>query len=134
MIIEGVGAARLSDTSACGSPITGGVSGTVFINGLNAATVGSVGAHGNSVTAGAGTVLIGDTVVAAPFVPVLPMPVYFNDRLQLINQETGKPIANHAYGIQRANGSIEHGVSDDQGFTHMVSSNLAENLKLFLED
>ncbi len=59
VIFEGLGAARLNDTSACGSAITGGVSSTVFINGFNTATVGSVGAHGNTVTAGASTIIIG---------------------------------------------------------------------------
>lgn len=73
VIIEGSAAARMSDKSACGSPIVSGVSGTVFINGLNAATVGSVGAHGNSVTAGAGTVIIGDTHVPAQFTPPTPV-------------------------------------------------------------
>ncbi|WP_369992237.1 PAAR domain-containing protein [Pseudomonas xanthosomatis] len=134
VIIEGLGAARLNDTSACGSPITGGVSSTVTINGLNAATVGSVGAHGNSIVAGAGTVFIGDTVISAPVTPVTPMPVYFSDKILLVNAETGKPLPNHAYAVQRANGSLEQGISDEMGYTHLISSNLAENIKLFVQD
>ncbi|RON09129.1 hypothetical protein BK659_12920 [Pseudomonas brassicacearum] len=134
VIFEGLGAARLNDTSACGSPITGGVSSTVLINGFNAATVGSVGAHGNTVTAGASTIIIGDTFVPAPFSGLSSMPVHFSDKIKLVDEATGEPIPNHAYGIQRANGSIEHGISDAQGYTHVVSSHLAESIKLFLED
>lgn len=37
---DGLAAARMTDKSACGSAISGAVSGTVFINGLNAATLG----------------------------------------------------------------------------------------------
>lgn len=134
VIFEGLGAARLNDTSACGSPITGGVSSTVFINGFNAATVGSVGAHGNTVTAGSGTIIIGDTFTPAPFSGLSPMPVYFSDKIKLVDESTGEAMPNHAYGIQRADGSVEHGVSDALGYTHVVSSHLAETLKLFLED
>ncbi|MGE1154204.1 PAAR domain-containing protein [Pseudomonas sp. ICMP 460] len=134
VIFEGLGAARLNDTSACGSPITSGVSSTVFINGFNAATVGSVGAHGNTVTAGASTIIIGDTFVPAPFSGLSSMPVHFSDKIKLVHEVTGEPMPNHAYCIQRANGSIEHGVSDALGYTHVVSSHLAESIKLYLED
>jgi uncharacterized Zn-binding protein involved in type VI secretion len=61
VLFDGLSAARLSDPSACGSPISSDVSPTVFINGLNAATVGSVGAHGNTIIAGSGTVIIGSS-------------------------------------------------------------------------
>lgn len=134
VIFEGLGAARLNDTSGCGSPITSGVSATVFINGFNAATVGSVGAHGNTVTAGASTIIIGDTFVPAPFSGISPMPVHFGDQMKLVDETTGEPLPNHAYGIQRADGSIEHGVSDSMGYTHRIASHLAENIKVFLED
>ena len=55
VFFDGLGAARMTDKSACGSPITGAVSGTVFINGLNAATLDSTGGHGNVVVGGSGT-------------------------------------------------------------------------------
>ncbi|WP_122414185.1 PAAR domain-containing protein [Pseudomonas viridiflava] len=134
VIFEGLGAARLGDTSACGSPINSGVSSSVFINGLNAATVDSVGAHGNIVTAGSSTIIIGDTFVPAPFSGLAPMPVHFDDKIRLVDETSGEPVPHHAYGVQRADGSIEHGISDAQGYTHRVSSHLAESIKLFLED
>lgn len=131
---DGLAAARMTDKSACGSPITGGVSSTVFINGLNAATIDSTGGHGNVVVGGSGTVIIGDTFVSAPFSGLLPMPVHFSDRIKLIDESTGEPMPNHGYAIQRANGNFEYGTSDSLGFTHVVSSHVAETFKLFLED
>ncbi|UVM30195.1 MULTISPECIES: PAAR domain-containing protein [unclassified Pseudomonas] len=131
---DGLAAARMGDKSACGSPITGGVSATVFINGLNAATKDSTGGHGNVVVGGSGTVIIGDTFVPAPFSGLLPMPVHFSDKIKLIDESTGEPMPNHGYAIQRADGSFEYGTSDASGFTHVVSSHLAETIKLFLED
>ncbi|WP_447777285.1 PAAR domain-containing protein [Pseudomonas chlororaphis] len=134
VIFDGLAAARKSDQSACGSPITGAVSSTVFINGLNAATLDSTGGHGNIIIGGSGTIIIGDTVVNAPFTGLLPMPVNFTDRLKLVNDVTGEPMPNHAYVIQRADGRLEHGVSDAAGFTHEISSHVAESIKLFLEE
>lgn len=69
VVVEGLAAARMGDVTACGGVIAGDVSTTVFFNGKNAATVGSVGSHGNVVIAGSGTVVIGDTHTPAPFVP-----------------------------------------------------------------
>lgn len=122
MNFDGLAAARMTDKSACGSPITGGVSSTVFINGLNAATIDSTGGHGNIVVGGSGTVIIGDTFVSATFSGLLPMPVHFSDKIKLIDESTGEPMPNHTYAIQRADGSFEYGTSDSLGFTHVVGS------------
>ena len=67
-LINGLPAARLGDTAGCGQTISGAYSTTVFINGKNAATLGSTLSHGGVIIGGSGDVLIGDTVVAAPFI------------------------------------------------------------------
>lgn len=59
VLIEGMAAARQGDPTACGATLAGALSATVLINGKPAAVQGSTGSHGNTVTAGAGTVLIG---------------------------------------------------------------------------
>ncbi|WP_236193998.1 PAAR domain-containing protein [Pseudomonas glycinae] len=133
VFFDGLPAARMTDKSACGSPITGGVSATVFINGLNAAMLDSTGGHGNVVVGGSGTVIIGQSGGGAAFSGLSPMPVHFNDRMQVINEITGEPMPNHPYAIQRADGSVEHGVTNDAGFTHTVSSHLPESIKLLVE-
>lgn len=69
-------------------------------------------------------VIIDDTFFSAPF----------SDKFKLINETTSEPMPNHAYAIKRADGSIEQGVSDAQGFTHRVRSQVAESIKVFVED
>lgn len=68
-------AARVGDPASCGQTITGAYSTTVFINGQNAATLGSTLSHGGVIVGGSGDVLIGDTVVAAPFIAPAPVQV-----------------------------------------------------------
>jgi uncharacterized Zn-binding protein involved in type VI secretion len=75
VLFDNLPAARLSDTSACGSPIAGAVASTVLINGLPAATLGSTGGHGSVIIGGSGTVIIGDSVVTAPFVSPAPLDI-----------------------------------------------------------
>ncbi|WP_179537782.1 MULTISPECIES: PAAR domain-containing protein [Pseudomonadaceae] len=67
VLFDGLPAARMGDTTACGGSIAGAVSSTVFINGMSAATVGSTSNHGGVIVAGSGSILIGDTVVPATF-------------------------------------------------------------------
>lgn len=73
VLFDNLPAARMSDTSACGSPIVGAVASTVLINGLPAATLGSTGGHGSVIVDGSGSVIIGDSAVAAPFTAPTPL-------------------------------------------------------------
>ncbi|MEF9674187.1 hypothetical protein QNM99_27060 [Pseudomonas sp. PCH446] len=43
------------------------------------------------------------------------MPVHFSDKFRLVDEDSGEPMLNHDYAIQRADGSVEQGVSDDMG-------------------
>lgn len=72
VFFDGLPAARQGDATACGGAMSGGLATTVFINGRPAATLDSVGTHGNKITAGSGTVFIGSSHTAAPFVAPLP--------------------------------------------------------------
>lgn len=74
VLFDGLAAARHNDQSACGAAIVGGVSATVFINGRNAAVQSSTGDHGSIIVGGSGSVIIGDTVTAAPVSAVSAMP------------------------------------------------------------
>jgi uncharacterized Zn-binding protein involved in type VI secretion len=58
VFFDGLAAARKGDTCNCGSALTSAVSGTVFINGKNAALVDTVGTHGDIGIGGAGTGII----------------------------------------------------------------------------
>ncbi len=75
VFFDGLAAARQGDASACGGAMSGGLATTVLINGKAAATVDSVGTHGNRVTAGSGTVIIGNSHTPAAFVAPLPLEI-----------------------------------------------------------
>ncbi|WAJ38200.1 PAAR domain-containing protein [Pseudomonas sp. GOM7] len=68
-------AARLGDTAGCGQAVSGAFSASVFINGQNAATLGSTLSHGGVIISGSGDVLIGDTVVTAAFSAPAPLAI-----------------------------------------------------------
>ncbi|MGE8361284.1 PAAR domain-containing protein [Pseudomonas sp.] len=136
VLFDGLSAARLSDVSACGSPIAGNVSSTVFINGLNAATLGSVGGHGNTVIAGSGTVIIGNSGGGAPFVPVLPLDIQaaFKDRFKLVDKRSGRPLTYRNYAVKHEDGRIEYGQSDAEGFTKLITNSVRETVEIYIED
>lgn len=76
VFFDGLAAARKGDTCTCGSALASAVSGTVFINGKNAALVDTVGTHGDVVIGGSGTVVIGDSHTPAAFIPPTPMIIH----------------------------------------------------------
>lgn len=45
----------------------------------------------------------------------------FDDRFVLLDDVTGAPVAFTEYAVERENGSIEHGVTNERGETHLVS-------------
>ncbi|WP_309328747.1 PAAR domain-containing protein [Silvimonas sp.] len=47
-------------------------------------------------------------------------PATYNDRFQLLDDHTGQPLAGTEYAVRRETGEIEHGVTDSQGYTHLV--------------
>ena len=55
---------------------------------------------------------------------------YFDQAFIIINQETNQPIPNCKYRIIRADGSIEEGESDEEGYTHIVKNLLEEEIKI----
>jgi uncharacterized protein (DUF2345 family) len=95
-----------------------------LINGKPAATVDSVGTHGNKVTAGSGTVIIGNSHSPVPFVPPVPMPGYFNDFFVLRDEE-GNPVANYGYRLETESGEVYEGITDANGHTKAVSTGKA---------
>ncbi|HDQ4498131.1 TPA: Rhs element Vgr protein [Pseudomonas aeruginosa] len=111
------------------------VASTVFINGLPAATLGSVGAHGNVIIGGSGTVLIGDASVVAAFTPPVPLnntASPFSGRFQLIDQETGKPAAGRKVKVWSSGGWSTMETTDADGMTSWVKHEAAESLHIDL--
>lgn len=57
----------------------------------------------------------------------------FNDRFRLVDNETAEPLAHCEYVVRRANGQSEYGVTDAQGYTHLVGdTNEAEGVRIEL--
>ena len=115
--------------------MSGGLATTVLINGKPAATVDSVGTHGNKVTAGSGTVIIGNSHSAVPFVAPLPVDIKwpFNEHYVINCQDTGKPLAGVPYSFKTASGKIISGVTGADGKTQKISSSEAEPYELIIE-
>ncbi|MEW6759588.1 MAG: PAAR domain-containing protein [Pseudomonadota bacterium] len=57
----------------------------------------------------------------------------FDDKFILQDAETGLPLTQTEYAIRRESGQIEHGVSDTQGRTHLLSATAqAEQIEIFV--
>ena len=56
----------------------------------------------------------------------------FDEGFVIRDEDTGMPIAHHPYRIIRADGSIEHGITDEFGLTHVVASADVESLSIEL--
>ncbi|WP_141231068.1 MULTISPECIES: hypothetical protein [Pseudomonas] len=70
----------------------------------------------------------------SPLVPLIdPLPLY-TARLQIIDNDTGRPRNRVAYTIKRSDGYLEHGEADFDGMTHEVLSLTRETVKLYVED
>lgn len=132
VFFDGLAAARQTDNSSCGSAIVGEVASTVLINGLPAATVGSVGAHGNNIISGSGTIIIGNSHTPVEFVPPLPMPVWainFDEQFRITGSD-GQPLANVPYYIRDESGKVYTGFSDASGHTPRIVTSKQEILEV----
>ncbi|MEN5244243.1 PAAR domain-containing protein [Pseudomonas atacamensis] len=116
VFFDGLAAATKGDTCTCGSALASAVSSTVFINGKNAALVGTVGAHGDIVIGGSGTVIIGDSHSPAPFTAPLPLLLQttYGQTFSIVDSETGQPLAGRNFSAI-VNGQKITGVTDSAG-------------------
>jgi uncharacterized Zn-binding protein involved in type VI secretion len=122
VFFNGLPAARVSDTCACGQALNGGFSSTVFINGLNATTVDSTASHGGVVVGGSGDIIIGDSHTPAPFIPPLPIVGHPLVEFKAISAGSGEPIAAQGYEIETAEGRIVKGQTNAEGMTQSVTT------------
>jgi hypothetical protein len=113
--------------------MSGGLATTVLINGKAAATVDSVGTHGNKVTAGSGTVIIGNSHSPVPFVAPLPViiPGIFN-RVFEFKTADGSVVENLNYTM-RSDSGIEKTGSTSTGMSGAFSTGkAAEPVTLYI--
>lgn len=129
VLFDGLPATRQGDPSACGGAMASNVIPTVLINGMPAATVGTVGSHGNVVVSGSGTVLIGTAHSPAPFLPPLPIPGGFDEQFRIMDAE-GRPLANVPFHILEPSGKTHQGFSDAEGRTPRIFTHREEPLEI----
>lgn len=58
--------------------------------------------------------------------------VAYDEAFALVSEFTGKPLANRRYRVIRKSGAVEEGVTDSEGLTHLVTSELPELLHVEL--
>jgi uncharacterized Zn-binding protein involved in type VI secretion len=127
VFFDGLPAARQGDATECGGVMSGGLATTVFINGKPAATVDSVGTHGNKVTAGSGTIVIGNSHTPAPFIPPIPLMLFSHCQHVVMEDQDGNPLQGIPYQITTAKGEVIIGESDAMGRTQLVSGKDGES-------
>ena len=123
VFFDSLAAARQGDTCTCGSALASVVSATVFINGKNAALVGTKGTHGDVVISGSGTVIIGDSHSPSLFTPPLPLSIQksYGQAFSITDSETGRPLAFRDY-VATVDGVEEQGITDANGIAHIKTS------------
>ncbi|MFJ2390590.1 PAAR domain-containing protein [Pseudomonas koreensis] len=76
VFFDGLPAARVTDCTTCGSVLTMAAMSSVQINGQAALVTGSQGTHGDTITGGSSSIIIGNSFTPAPVAPVSPMPAH----------------------------------------------------------
>lgn len=112
-----------NDVVVCGCPehprIFARLAGEAWYDDL-AETLGSIGMHATK-SSGAATAFAHGASSA------------FGELFQLLDNSTGQPLANFEYAIERATGEIEHGITDGNGRTHLLSSTAnAESVQIYV--
>lgn len=130
VIINGIPAARVGDTAACGAMITTG-SCSVFINGKPAAFMGSATSHGGIIIGGSPNVLIGE-YSGNSAKPLFDHPAHsFDQSMMFICGETGSSLDGLRY-LATMPGKKSSGTSCSQGCTNNFSSEQSEQVDLYL--
>ncbi len=135
VLFDNLPAARQNDPTACGSALASNVIPNVLINNMPATTVGTVGSHGNTVVAGSGTVIIGNSGGGAAFTAPAPLVMVgvFNEHFVVRDAISGVPVAGRAYRLETESGKVINGVTDESGKTQLISASKAEGVTLTLE-
>ncbi|MBK5397120.1 PAAR domain-containing protein [Pseudomonas sp. TH39(2020)] len=76
VFFDGLPAARVTDCTTCGSILTTAAMSSVQINGQAALVTGSQGTHGDTITSGSSSIIIGNSFTPAPFSSFSPMPAH----------------------------------------------------------
>ncbi|AVB27605.1 PAAR domain-containing protein [Pseudomonas syringae] len=134
VFFDGLAAATKGDTCTCGSALDSAVSSTVFINGKNAALIGTVGTHGDIVIGGSGTVIIGDSHTPAPFIPPLPLLLKktYGHAFSIVDSETDQPLAGRNF-TATVDGQKITGITDSEGIASVKTSSKDATISISID-
>lgn len=58
----------------------------------------------------------------------------FDDYFQIVDSITHEPLKNTEYAFRRENGEVEYGVTDSNGYTHLLKATAnSENIDIYVE-
>ena len=110
MIVDGAAVARDGDKTSCGAILIADQHTTFTLEtGFDAFFSAPAPAPASSVSTTSGN-------------PKIRADSMFNDFFRLLHAESGLPIRLVEYAIVRESGDIEHGTTDDNGHTHLLST------------
>lgn len=119
MIIDGAPAARHGDKCACGATLISSQAVSTTSDG------GAIHALAPDHTTQSST----PTRMGVP----TGIQALFDDRLALMDDDSGRPLSHMAYAIKRASGAIEHGITSAEGHTHLLTATAkAESVDIYL--
>jgi uncharacterized Zn-binding protein involved in type VI secretion len=125
VLINGLPAATVGSVTSCGATIITGSS-SVTINGKPAAIIGSATSHGGVIVGSSGNVFFGDMAPASATQAVNSQP--FNQHFQLVDS-SGKAVSGFTYLMNTPNGDMT-GTSDSSGKTQLFHSQSEQALSL----
>ena len=119
MVIDGAPAARHGDKCACGATLissqavsTASEGGAIHVLAADHTTQSSTPTRMEASTS---------------------IQTLFDDRLALMDDDSGTPLSHMAYAIKRASGAIEHGSTSAEGHTHLLTATAkAESVDIYL--
>jgi len=122
VLINGLPAATVGSTTACGATIITGSS-TVTINGKPAAVIGSATSHGGVILSSSGDVFFGDNCSYSEMKDsAINVANDYTHRIALTN-DYGVPLSNMPYRLEMSDGKVLEGMTDADGYTDVVNSN-----------
>ena len=124
LIVDGQPVALHGSSLACGCKVLSAQQVRVFVD------AGGGGGAGGAARA----VVTAKSSAAAQTLASATSDGGYDEAFVLRSSLTGKPLANRNYRIFHANGSVENGVTDAGGATHLVHSDCCEQLKIELEE
>lgn len=129
VLINGLPAATVGSVTSCGATIITGSS-SVTINGKPAAIIGSATSHGGVIVGSSGNVFFGDMAPKGCLSSSSTSTTNYDEQVRLINED-GIPVSNAPFYIQDSSGKTYQGITDDSGLCPRVYTDQESSLTIY---